>query len=340
MASWDKTRPDAHFTNVRLLTSGSANVISSLSLERTSTLRFLIRSVSQPWLDTALALQSATFLNLWRASGRREWARSAPGDVLLLTRAESPTDVIGFGLIHLRMLDYLSRVWSRFGRNNGADSLLAMAREIAKERPLADDQDPVIGNTILVNPVFMPPGKAFRLSRRFWRTAMSGGLDEEKAPSLLKELRLHAALRGALSEPHRPFNLDSAASPEPDTDGLATVIEAGSWSAYNHRCAVTAWKADVTLRVVYIRPLANGGRCQVSNTMLLRSELADLYIASLIAFAENGKLVMHVDLARQDPKAYRELARLSLRTPRNERDRPNLDDVTWRLSGPFMTRSS
>lgn len=234
-------------------------------------------------------------------------------------------------MIHSRDPDLVSRTWRRFGLRNGSQSLREMRARIAEYQPLSRYRDPVIANMILINLVLLPEDEPFESKGREIAWIDGRDLSQDDANAYLLSLRLSASrLAGLADRPQAQVHAHSAAEGLSD-DERVTLAETNAWSTFVHRCAVTGWRLECALEVTFLRPPDRGGPATVENTLLLRKDLAALQHKDLIAFNNEGKLLVSTMLADLDSRVYGELGDLSLKRHMLARFSPDIECIRWRL---------
>lgn len=92
--------------------------------------------------------------------------------------------------------------------------------------------------------------------------------------------------------------------------------------AYNNTCAVTGCTVEEVLQAAHIRPVRTRGSHSVSNGLLLRADIHNLFDRGLITIDRN--YVVQLDESLQCTAEYKRLHNRKLKVvPKNMSDRPN-----------------
>ena len=244
----------------------------------------------KPWFDY-LASQSPEEVNFWQPSGTGEFKALRPGD-LFLFKLKAPWNAIaGGGVFEHASLAPLSLAWESFGTANGNASLGDMRSTIAKLRrsgALDSRDDPTIGCRILTQPFFWPEERWIATPPSFAANTVVGrGYSAEEGEGM--------ALWGAVQE---RLQLDPAA-PRPvaaERFGKPALMQRrlgqGSFrlavtDGYGRRCAVSGEKTLPILDAAHIRSYAAGGEHDVSNGLLLRTDIHKLFDRGFVTVTDD-----------------------------------------------------
>lgn len=99
-------------------------------------------------------------------------------------------------------------------------------------------------------------------------------------------------------------------------------------TAYGRRCAITGCDIEQGLDAAHIRPYAREGSDQISNGLLLRSDIHNLFDFKLLAI-DPKTLLVHLN-ERLDTSTYTGLQNLPLKTPVNPLQWPDVDALEER----------
>lgn len=221
--------------------------------------------------------------NFWQPSGGRRFRAIEPGEPFLFKLHSPRNSVVGGGfLTSFEVLPY-RMAWEFFGEANGAPDLAEMRRRIARYRNVEDDPgaDFRIGCVMLTETFFFPEdewipvpsdwslhiqqGKTYDTAdvhgRRLWNEVLTRlqGLQVGQRPAIAAQGDLYG-------------------DPVPTRHRLGQgSFRALVSSTYQWRCAVTQEKAHPVLEAAHILPVSEGGRHEVPNGLLLRSDVHRLF---------------------------------------------------------------
>lgn len=210
----------------------------------------------------------------------------APGE-LFLFKLHSPNNyIVGGGFFATSSLLPVSVAWETFGEYNGVRSLEAMRERIAKYRraPVQLGDDYTIGNIILEQPFFLHRDAWLPIPEGFPRNAVQGKTyDLEKSPG--KEL--WAALQNAVSARllvSTQRTVSDGTVQRMFSEPVLTRRRLGQGAfrvlvtdTYARRCAITGEHTLLVLEAAHIKPVMLGGQHEITNGLLLRSDVHTLF---------------------------------------------------------------
>ncbi len=212
-----------------------------------------------------------------------------------LFRLHAPDYAIVGGGFFLRFLKLpLSQTWDAFREANGADSFHQLRKMISRRssKPIKADEDPIIGSTILGEPFFFKRSDWIESPPDFRGPIVSGksyDMTSGEGLKLWQKITVQLAAQKSRS-------LGTAAMPSVGPATRAAIETArygtphlvtprlgqGSFridvtAAYQGRCAMTAERTLPALEAAHIHRYSAGGVHEVSNGLLLRSDLHRLF---------------------------------------------------------------
>ena len=111
--------------------------------------------------------------------------------------------------------------------------------------------------------------------------------------------------------------------------------------AYGRACAVTGEHSLPALEAAHIRPFSDGGAHEISNGLLLRSDIHRLFDMGYVGIRpESGDKLNFVVSGRlrddfENGRSYYPIHGQPITLPRIERDRPDRTTLEWHLSQRF-----
>ena len=293
-------------------------------------MRLFVGVTDWDWWSLHASKSSVEEVNFWRPSPTASFQALAPGEIFLF-KLHAPRNAIAGGGFFTKFLSLpVSLAWEAFGEGNGARSLAEVRQRIGHYRraPIEATEDPNIGCILLEEPFFFPEPDWIPIPPGFSLNIVSGkGYDtsEQAGKSLWQQVgeRLHAIRIGA-----RDTGPAQAAAADAARYGAPSIVlprlGQGSFrvlvtDAYARRCAVSGERTLPVLQAAHIKPYAAGGEHQLSNGILLRSDLHTLF--------DKGYLGI-------DPKAMRILVSSRIREQfENGREYYSLEGKTLRSPG-------
>ena len=263
--------------------------------------RLFLGVTHRPWF-TFLATQAPEEVNFWQPSGSGIFRALQPGDLFLFKLKGTDRIACG-GVFGHASLAPLSLVWEAFGQRNGVPSLADMRRTIAllrhAQEPLAEREDPVVGCRILLEPFFWPQELWLPAPSSFSANTVVGkGYSTAEAEGLY--------LWHAVQERFAVWPI--AIEPEAGARYGAPVtmrrrLGQGAFrlavtDGYGRRCAVSGEKTLPILDAAHIRTFASGGAHDVSNGLLMRTDIHKLFDLGYVTVTERGRFAVSARLRK------------------------------------------
>lgn len=309
----------------------------------------LIAVTDFDWFEFLRAQGPLEEVNFWRPSDTRTPQQLRPGmPVLPKLRKKFGGWIVGWGQFARHDVLPAWLAWDAFEVRNGAPTFAAMRSRIERLRHDSSEAalsggDYRIGCLMLSDPVFFerpawisPPAN--------WPENVVQGKAYDLAHG--EGLRIWIACQAATT----PSSVlaDRPAAPAP-TEGR---FGAPFWSrprlgqgtfriavtrAYGNACAVTSEHSLPALEAAHIRSYSEGGPHEISNGLLLRSDLHRLYDKGYVAITADHRFVVSKRL-RQDfenGRSYYPLDGQLVRLPSATENHPDPVHVGWHLSERF-----
>ncbi|MFQ6046923.1 MAG: HNH endonuclease, partial [Gemmatimonadales bacterium] len=242
-------------------------------------MRAFVAVTDNDWFDFLSSQPDLDEVNFWTPSGKPLANLSVGAPVLFKLHAPLNFVTGGGFFAHFSLLP-ASLAWETFREKNGAESLGQMRERIGRYRREVLDPhlDYHVGCAILVEPFFLDRRDWISVPRDFSLNVVRGkSYDLTKSPGRDLWEEVLARRRGArrVSEAAHPPMFGDAVPVRPRLGpGAFRVLVTDT---YRRRCAVTREKALPVLEAAHIRPVAEGGRHEVENGLLLRSDLHRLF---------------------------------------------------------------
>ena len=303
-------------------------------------MRGYIANTDAGWFEFLRQQPPQPEVNFWNPSDYYLF-RGAIGSPFLF-RLKSPLNRIGgFGLVSWadRMPDWLA--WECFGQGNGAPTLEAMRLQIARLRERSDikrrDALDQIGCIILSEPVFFPP-ELWIPQPSDWKKANlryeQYSFDEAEGK------RVWQACLAAAADVRAPIVEQVPTSSMGDRFGSPVVVRPrlgqgvfrlAVTDAYERACAITQEHSLPVLEAAHIKPFADGGAHEVSNGLLLRSDLHRLFDRGYLTVTPEHRLEVSGLLRDhfKNGKSYYPLHGSAIVLPRSQTHRPSVDALRW-----------
>jgi putative restriction endonuclease len=254
------------------------------------------------WFHLHASKEDVEEVNFWRPSTqpyRKDFYAGMP----FLFKLHAPDNyIVGGGFFLEFVVLPLSLAWRAFREGNGARSVDEFRTLIASYRSLAPTEDPKIGCTILSEPFFFDKNDWIPSAPYLQGPIVSGkgNFESEMALKLWLEVTGRLAAR-EIRESLRAPGPATAAALETARYGrpilVAPRLGQGSFRAlvtmkYRYRCAISSERTLPVLQAAHIRPYAKGGRHELSNGLLLRSDLHTLFDQHYITVEPNKRTIL------------------------------------------------
>lgn len=292
-----------------------------------------------------LAVRRPDEVNFWRPGGAQAFHAVEPGAPFLFKLHSPRNFIVGGGFFVRHTVLPLSLAWECFGEKNGAETLSEVVRLIQRRRH-DNDPNPQIGCTILAEPFFFAEGDWIPVPADWSGNIVSGKTyDMETGPG-------QALWAQVLEQLHRP---DVAEMPEAASEqdapryGNAYLSRArlgqGAFrvlvtDSYHRRCAMTGERTLPVLQAAHIKPFSESGPNQVSNGLLLRSDLHILFDKGYLTVTPD----LRVEVSRrireeyENGRDYYALAGRPLAVrPDEVNDRPSPEFLEWHREKRFVS---
>lgn len=221
-------------------------------------------------------------VNFWRPKSQ-DFFRALTAGELFLFKLHAPNHfIVGGGVFAHHTFFPIRLAWDTFLQKNGTPDYREFANRIISYRGLERAHQP-LGCTVLTQPFFWPRDLWLPMPADWPRSgAMEGKRYDTATPigaklwSDLQVRMLGAALDAAETLTERP----QARYGEPRL--IKPRLGQGAFrfevtDAYRRRCAITGERTLPALAACHIRPYAEDGPHEVSNGLLLRADLHNLF---------------------------------------------------------------
>lgn len=316
--------------------------------ERASVLG-LIAVTDFDWFRFLSLQPSLDEVNFWRPSDTRKPRQLRPGTpVLFKLRKSHGGWIVGFGVFARHDVKPAWLVWECFLERNGAANFEEMRSRIERLRhepgsPGVRAGDYEIGCLMLAQPVFFarehwvkPPqgwpenavqGKAYDLAvgegARVWNECLAHAA---KYPSAKPAL--------AVGDEEAPrYGAEQLIKPRLGQGIFRLAVT----DAYGSACAVTAEHSLPALEAAHIRPFADGGPHEISNGLLLRSDIHRLFDRGYVGVTPDFRFVVSRRLKDDfsNGKSYYPLHEQLISLPLGADERPSPELLRWHMEHLF-----
>jgi putative restriction endonuclease len=283
-------------------------------------------------------------VNFWRPSDTRV-PHFAPGTPLFFKLKKAHGGwIVGWAVFARHVVFPAWCAWDAFGPANGAATEREMRDRIERLRRGAGSQgggDYTIGCLMLSAPAFLPEEDWVRPPSDWHANVVQQktyDLDRGEGARVWREVRAHGArqrpaavLEGELPGPRRGEPVLVRPRLGQGTFRMAVL------DAYGGACAVTGEHSLPALEAAHIRPFAEDGPREVTNGLLLRSDLHRLYDKGYVGVDRDFRFVVSERLRRDfsNGRSYYPLQGRDITLPRRAEDRPEPALLGWHLEHVF-----
>jgi putative restriction endonuclease len=250
----------------------------------------------EQWFNR-LSLLKPDEVNFWQPSGGRKFAALAPGEPFLFKLHSPKNFIVGGGHFVRHSPLPASLAWDAFGEKNGVGSYRELLSRVRRYRKEDDSVDPVIGCNVLAEPFFFARDQWIPVPTSWAPNIVQGKTYDSmtsEGAALWREVRQSVAHHAGVAEP--PVEAEETGTKRFGPEYLTrSRLGQGAFrvlviDAYQRRCAVTGEKTLPVLEAAHIRPYASQGPHQVSNGILLRSDLHKLFDVGYLTVTPELKL--------------------------------------------------
>jgi putative restriction endonuclease len=251
-------------------------------------MRLFVAVTDYDWFQVHASRSKVEEVNFWQPSPDSSFKALSPGEPLLF-KLHSPRNFIAGGGFFAKFLQLpLSLAWDAFGQGNGVCTLEEGRKRISKYRrvPISPHEDPNIGCLVLAEPFFFPDDLRIPVPTDFSLNIVRGkGYDTEESAGwnlwsqVVEQLAKCSSHREDESA-ETSMIIRSSRFGEP----VAVLPRLGQGAfrvlvtdAYKRRCAFTQERTLPVLEAAHIKPYSSGGQHELSNGLLLRSDLHKLF---------------------------------------------------------------
>lgn len=269
-------------------------------------------------------------INFWQPSGNTQFRALRPGELFLFKLHAPNNFIVGGGVFSHASNVPLSMAWEAFGTNNGVPTLVEMRRRIAgyrKDGAILDERtDPVIGCRILTQPFFWPREQWLAVPVSFaLNTVVGKGYDTDGGDG--RYIWDAMAERAGTEDPVGRLGKPRLATPRLGQGAFRLAVTDG----YERRCAVSGDRTLPILDAAHIKTYAAGGEHEISNGLLLRTDVHRLFDLGYVTVSED----QHFEVSRRlktdfdNGKHYYDLHGTKLRAPLRHCRPPATDALRW-----------
>lgn len=302
-------------------------------------MRYWIANTDRKWFEF-LADVRPDEVNFWQPNAVRPITLSPGAPWLFKLHVREGGRIVGGAFFAHYTTMTLRFAWDAFGTANGAPSFEAFVSQVRgySARPVDVDAT-AIGSSVLVEPFFLPrdlwvsppPDWSSNLTRgKTYDLEVDEGRRVWEAVTAARQLGAPATpVSDELSGYGNPIEI----RPRLGQGAFRVMVT----DAYDRRCVVTGERTLPVLQAAHIKPYNLVGRHEITNGLLLRSDLHTLFDRGYLTVTPD--LRMHVSRRIHDEfengRDYYALDGRSIREPSNPSLAPSKEMLDWHASTVF-----
>jgi putative restriction endonuclease len=311
--------------------------------------RLFVAVTDYDWFRVHATQSAVEEVNFWQPSPDSTFKALSSGEPLLFKLHSPRNFIVGGGFFAKFVQLPLSLAWDAFGIGNGVYSLDEARRRISKYRrvPIGPQEDPNIGCIVLAEPFFFPEDLWIPVPSDFSLNIVRGkGYDTDDAVG--QDLWREVVERLAQCSVHS----------NDESSETKSIVEASRFGnpitvlprlgqgafrvlvtdAYGRRCAFTRERTLPVLEAAHIRPYSSGGKHELSNGLLLRSDVHKLFDLGYMTVDPATRQVLvsrRIKEEFENGRDYYALHGTVLQNPNDPIALPSLENLTFHSESVF-----
>lgn len=302
-------------------------------------MRIYVGVTDRDWFDLLSKRSVVEEVNFWRPSPNVGFKALGPGELFLFKLHAPENYIVGGGFFVRFQQMPLNLAWEVFEASSGVGSLSEMRDRIGHYRRenLTHLDNPIIGCILLAEPFFWPRELWIAAPDDFARQIVAGkGYDAEIGAGKSLWVQVEERLKSsALTAPATQSAITTHGYGKPQIvlprlgQGLFRVVVT---EAYDRKCAFTGERTLPVLDAAHIRPFHLQQRHEVSNGILMRSDIHRLFDEGYITIDPKDRRTVISERIRQEFKNGKEYYRLHgerIREPDIAEFRPSVEHLEY-----------
>jgi putative restriction endonuclease len=314
-------------------------------------MRFWVRLTDERWFRHLSAIRPDE-VNFWQPGSRRTFRAEKWSPFLF--KLHSPRNyIVGGGFFVKYSTLPTSIAWEAFGAKNGAPDYNTFLSLIRRHRRDVErsEHNPEIGCIILAKPFFWDERLWLPVPENWGHGIQQGRTYETSDPtgaSLWNSVRERIEARSDILVPSSERDIPIQAERTPAYGpGYLIYPRIGQGAfrvlvtdAYSRRCAVTGERTLPALEAAHIKPYTQSGPNQISNGLLLRSDIHKLFDLGYLTISTDLRLEVSRRI-REEYENGRDYYALHGRhlavVPASPNDRPSSSFLAWHRENVYLS---
>jgi putative restriction endonuclease len=312
-------------------------------------MRIFVSVTDKDWFTFQSSRATVDEVNFWRPSPNATFRALDPGEVFLFKLHAPDNFIVGGGFFTKFQQLPVSLAWEAFGQGNGVSSLFEMRQRIGYYRHISigPEENPTIGCIMLAEPFFWPENIWIPSPPDFKAATVQGkGYDGETGTGrelwneveqrlrLFPTVQLAEKIATTAAIDSHGFGKPQIVLPRLGQGSFRIVVT----DAYERRCALTGERTLPVLDAVHIKPYSVHHRHEVSNGMLMRSDLHRLFDEGYLTIDPVDRRIQVSSRIREEfenGKEYYKLHGQPVRDPKQAIYRPHMDNLEYHAYSIF-----
>jgi putative restriction endonuclease len=307
-------------------------------------MKFYLGVTDNSWYNY-LSLINPEDVNFWQPGGSLAF-KAIPQNAPFVFKLKYPINAIGgLGFFSHYTTLPLSMAWDIFGDRNGTPDYSYFQKLILNYRTDKQNLNPMIGCIVLTNPIFFDKKDWISVPENWSKSIVQGktysteeAIGKELWALIEEKVRRYMDKQGIADESFTSDNYLYEPA-ERYYSPILTKVRVGQGAfrvlvtdAYTRRCAISGEKTLPVLEAAHIKPYSELGPHEISNGILLRSDIHKLFDGGYVTITTDHKIEVSNRIKEQFENGrdyYKFHGQSMLFLPQNEIDRPSRSFLEW-----------
>jgi putative restriction endonuclease len=295
--------------------------------------RAFVAVTDSDWFRLLSSESGLDEINFWQPSPTG--VRAEVGTPWLF-KLRTPMDVVvGGGFFTYYTVMPATIAWDTFGRANGVDSLEDFLSRLSRLKRSSVQRAENIGCIVLSSPFFLPREQWVPIPSDWAKNIVKGkfyDLDHGLGAELWQQVHtaMQPGLMAAAPKGQQPFGSPILVAPRLGQGAFRLMVS----DAYSRRCAVSGERTLPALEAAHIKPYRIALSHEVSNGLLLRSDLHKLYDLGYVTVRPDGQFKVSRSIRDEfeNGRDYYALDSKEIALPNQPAHQPKRDLLDWHYS--------
>lgn len=281
-------------------------------------------------------------VNFWRPGGKTNFKAIQAGAPFLFKLKQPYNAIAGVGFFSSHSSLPISFAWDAFGNRNGCASLDGLRTMINGYRAGVKEHNPIIGCTILTNPVFFKQADWIPAPEDWAKSIVQGktyNTEDAIGHRIWQQVEQLLAIYSPFDKAHEGKSQLALINQALYGNSILTKVRLGQGAfrvlitdAYSRQCSISGERTLPVLEAAHIKPYALSGPHFISNGLLLRSDLHKLFDSGYITITKDYQVEVSKRIKEEfeNGKDYYKYHGAGLKSlPDRAIDRPGRAFIEW-----------